>query len=184
MVLVSHQDDYKYSKESFVTGMTGSTVLHINLISLVALVCRVCLHFFLLLTEEYPQVVHRTPLQHPLALPSTQILSIPLRMVPPRRSPPPVHDPLRRPPRHPLLSAASADRAPPLRVTSSSPHPSWVRLSRLVAVRPRPTHRPSRCASRVSMATTVADRAQHPRPPPLVSPSPRASPRSARIARI
>ncbi|KAF8259747.1 GWT1-domain-containing protein [Lactarius quietus] len=37
MVLASHQDDYKSSKESFVSGMTGSTVLHINLISFVAL---------------------------------------------------------------------------------------------------------------------------------------------------
>jgi hypothetical protein len=132
MVLASHQDDYKYSKESFVTGMTGSTVLHINLISLVALVCRVCLHFFLLLTEEYPQVVHRTPLQHPLTLPSIQILSIPLRMVPPRRSPPPVHDSLRRPPRHPLLSAASADRSPLLPLpTTRVGHTSPVRWSAL-----------------------------------------------------
>ncbi|KAH9052806.1 GWT1-domain-containing protein [Lactarius vividus] len=32
-----HQDDYKSSKESFVSGMTGSTVLHINMISFVAL---------------------------------------------------------------------------------------------------------------------------------------------------
>ena len=127
MVLASHQDDYKYSKESFVTGMTGSTVLHINLISFVALVCRVCtLHIFLLLTEVYPQVVHRTPFQHPLALPSTQILPIPLRMVPPRRSHPPVHDPLRRSPRHSLLSAASSRRAlllplPPTRIGHTSP---------------------------------------------------------------
>lgn len=31
-------DDYKSSKEAFVSGMTGSNVLHINMISLVALV--------------------------------------------------------------------------------------------------------------------------------------------------
>ncbi|KAH9173899.1 GWT1-domain-containing protein [Lactarius sanguifluus] len=37
MALTSRQDDYKSSKESFVSGMTGSTVLHINLISFVAL---------------------------------------------------------------------------------------------------------------------------------------------------
>ncbi|KAH8984819.1 GWT1-domain-containing protein [Lactarius akahatsu] len=37
MALGSHQDDYKSSKESFVSGMTGSTVLHINMISFVAL---------------------------------------------------------------------------------------------------------------------------------------------------
>ncbi|KAI9438149.1 GWT1-domain-containing protein [Lactarius indigo] len=37
MVLSSHQNDYKSSKESFVSGMTGSTVLHINMISFVAL---------------------------------------------------------------------------------------------------------------------------------------------------
>ncbi|KAI0292219.1 GWT1-domain-containing protein [Multifurca ochricompacta] len=39
MILASHQDgdDYKTAKESFVAGMTGSTVFHINMISLVAL---------------------------------------------------------------------------------------------------------------------------------------------------
>ncbi|KAH9015069.1 GWT1-domain-containing protein [Lactarius hengduanensis] len=37
MALGSHQNDYKSSKESFVSGMTGSTVLHINMISFVAL---------------------------------------------------------------------------------------------------------------------------------------------------
>lgn len=31
-------EDYKTSKEAFVSGMTGSSVGHINLISLVALV--------------------------------------------------------------------------------------------------------------------------------------------------
>jgi hypothetical protein len=31
--------DYKSSKEAFVSGTTGSNVLHINLISAVALVC-------------------------------------------------------------------------------------------------------------------------------------------------
>ncbi|KAI9462017.1 GWT1-domain-containing protein [Lactarius psammicola] len=37
MVLTSHQNDYKSSKESFVSGMIGSTVLHVNMISFVAL---------------------------------------------------------------------------------------------------------------------------------------------------
>ena len=48
MVSTSHQDDYKHSKEAFVSGTTGSTVSHINMISLVALVCRVYLfaHLF------------------------------------------------------------------------------------------------------------------------------------------
>lgn len=31
-------DDYKASKEAFVSGMTGSTIGHINLISLASLV--------------------------------------------------------------------------------------------------------------------------------------------------
>jgi phosphatidylinositol glycan class W len=31
-------DDYKSSKEAFVSGMTGSSVSHINMISMVALV--------------------------------------------------------------------------------------------------------------------------------------------------
>ena len=38
MVFASHQDDYKTSKESFVSGMTGSTISHVNMISLVGLV--------------------------------------------------------------------------------------------------------------------------------------------------
>lgn len=33
-------DNYKEAKEAFVTGMAGSTVLHINMISFVALVCQ------------------------------------------------------------------------------------------------------------------------------------------------
>ncbi|KAI0249277.1 GWT1-domain-containing protein [Lactifluus subvellereus] len=37
MVLASQQHDYKTSKESFVSGMTGSTVSHINMVSFVAL---------------------------------------------------------------------------------------------------------------------------------------------------
>ena len=32
-------DDYKSSKEAFVSGMTGSTIGHINMVSLVSLVC-------------------------------------------------------------------------------------------------------------------------------------------------
>lgn len=32
-------DDYKASKEAFVSGTTGSSVMHINVISSVALVC-------------------------------------------------------------------------------------------------------------------------------------------------
>ena len=39
MVSTGHKDDYKHSKEAFVSGMTGSTVSHINVIALVALVC-------------------------------------------------------------------------------------------------------------------------------------------------
>lgn len=35
---MSSHDDYKSSKEAFVSGMTGSSVTHINLISLAALV--------------------------------------------------------------------------------------------------------------------------------------------------
>jgi hypothetical protein len=38
MVSTGHRDDYKHSKEAFVSGMTGSTVSHINVIALVALV--------------------------------------------------------------------------------------------------------------------------------------------------
>jgi glucosaminylphosphatidylinositol acyltransferase len=38
MVFASHQDDYKTSKESFVSGMTGSTISHVNMISLVGFV--------------------------------------------------------------------------------------------------------------------------------------------------
>jgi hypothetical protein len=38
MVLTVHKDDYNHSKEAFVSGMTGSTVSHINVIALVALV--------------------------------------------------------------------------------------------------------------------------------------------------
>ena len=45
MVLKVHKDDYKYSKEAFVAGMTGSTVYHVNMIAFVALVC---LHHLLL----------------------------------------------------------------------------------------------------------------------------------------
>ena len=32
------ENDYKVKKEAFVTGMTGSTVMHVNLVSLAALV--------------------------------------------------------------------------------------------------------------------------------------------------
>ena len=80
MVLAS-QDDYKSSKESFVSGMTGSTVLHVNMISFVALVCVPHIrspHFCLAYTEISPQVIYRTPLHHPLSLPTTQIPPIPL----------------------------------------------------------------------------------------------------------
>ena len=44
IVLVSHStvggmsNDYKAAKEAFVSGMTGSSILHVNLVSLVALV--------------------------------------------------------------------------------------------------------------------------------------------------
>lgn len=38
-------DNYKEAKEAFVTGMAGSTVLHINMISLVALVCQLSTSF-------------------------------------------------------------------------------------------------------------------------------------------
>lgn len=37
MVLTVHKDDYKHSKEAFISGMTGSTVSHVNMIALVAL---------------------------------------------------------------------------------------------------------------------------------------------------
>lgn len=47
-------------------------------------------------------------------------------MDPPRRAPPPLHDPLRRPPRHPIRRASSAQRArllplPPTRVRHTPP---------------------------------------------------------------
>ena len=34
--------NYKESKEAFVSGATGSSVLHVNLVSSVALVSRLC----------------------------------------------------------------------------------------------------------------------------------------------
>ena len=69
-------DDYKSSKESFVSGMTGSTVLHINMISFVTYVPHIRSPRPYLLTEVSPQVVYHTPLQHSLPLSSTQILPI------------------------------------------------------------------------------------------------------------
>ncbi|KAH9971554.1 GWT1-domain-containing protein [Lactifluus volemus] len=57
MVFASHQDDYKTSKESFVSGMTGSTISHVNMISLVGFVS-LALHSAIRLRFPPPKLFH------------------------------------------------------------------------------------------------------------------------------
>ena len=110
MVLTVHKDDYKHSKEAFVSGMTGSTVAHVNMIALVALVCQHSLVSLTTLAHDRPQGLYRATLCHPLTLTTTEIPPLPFGMAAPRYSSSPLNDPFRSSPRHAVRRLASSHR--------------------------------------------------------------------------
>lgn len=110
MVLTVHKNDYKHSKEAFVSGMTGSTVAHVNMIALVALVCRHPLVLPTTFAHDRLQGLYCATLRHPLTLATTEIPSLPFGMAAPRYPSSPLNDPFRSSPRHAIRRLASSHR--------------------------------------------------------------------------
>jgi len=110
MVLTDHKDDYKHSKESFVSGMRGSTVSHVNMMALVALVCLRPLLSRAAFAYLQSQGLYCATFRHPLALATTEILSVPFGMAASRYPSSPLNDTLRSSPRHINRHLASSHR--------------------------------------------------------------------------
>ena len=126
MVSMSHRDDYKHSKEAFVSGMTGSTVFHVNMIALVALVCCILSFYKLHLLTINPQGLYCAALRHPLTLTTTELSSLLFRMATPRYPPSSLNDSFCSPPRRTIRHLTSSHRvhmllfpAVPVRYTSA-----------------------------------------------------------------
>ncbi len=110
MASTAHRDDYKHSKEAFVSGMTGSTVSHVNMITLIVLVClRPLLLHAGSLTMQL-QGLYCITFRHPLTLVATEIFSLPFRMATPRCPSAPLNDPFRSSPRHTIRHLVSSHR--------------------------------------------------------------------------
>jgi hypothetical protein len=151
MVSTGHRDDYKHSKEAFVSGTTGSTVSHINVIALVAPSCVCILSFYMLhfyLRWNYKASIalhspsahahhHRTPFCF-------------FRMATPRCSSSPLNDPFRASPRGTIRRPNSSDR-PPRSYAPFSRHTSLVHLY-LQAASSLPVHH--RTARRIHTTTS------------------------------
>ena len=99
--------DYKASKEAFVSGMTGSSITHINIVSAVALVCHPPL-----LARKYPPelsdqtiplVLYRPILSPEIPLTPFKVSGIPCRMVAAGSTPASLDDALCKLPRDALV---------------------------------------------------------------------------------
>lgn len=97
--------DYKASKEAFVSGMTGSSITHINIVSAVALVCHPSLlaHTHQNHLTRHPLVLRRLIFSPKVSLAPFKVFGIPCRMAAAGSAPASLDDTLRKLPRDALI---------------------------------------------------------------------------------